>query len=175
MAETSICRPPKRVISRTLIIIDMQDDFMKAGSACLRHVLHEITLAKARGAGIVILEYQDCGKTAKEIRQMLEGYKNKVTAVKMKNGGGEEFFAVAERKRFNTGKVRVCGVNRAWCVKDTVKELLDKGVDVEVAINATWCGIPQTGNTYLRDLVGKEKFVRNGRHLPPPWKVAKSM
>lgn len=174
MAATSVCRPPKRVTSRTLIVVDMQDEFMQAGFACLDHVLHEITLAKERGAGIVVLEYRDCGKTVKEIRQMLKGYKDKVTAIKVRNGGGDEFFTVAEKKRFNTNKVRVCGVNRAWCVKETVEDLLKMDVDVEVAINATWCGIPERGRAYLRDLVGEKKFVRNGRHLPPSWKIAQT-
>lgn len=175
MPATSYRRPLKQERTRTLCIVDMQEDFMDAGKYCLPHVLHEIELAKTRQAGIVVLEFEDCGRTVKEIRRALSGYKHQTTVRKNNDDGSAEFLKGATKNRFNTYMVRVCGVNRSYCVLETVLGIKDEkegAVDIEVAINATWCTVPANGRERLLGAVGRKKFVRNGNHIKPPHRTS---
>jgi len=61
----------------TLCIVDMQTEFKRPAKKCLEEVCRQIKLAKRRNAGIVILEYSDCGPTLPEIKRLLKPYKKK--------------------------------------------------------------------------------------------------
>jgi nicotinamidase-related amidase len=142
----------------TLCIVDMQTEFAKPAKKCLNEVCRQIKLAKRRNAGIIILEYKHCGPTLPEIKSLLKSYKRKTYKQKTMNGGGTEVLAAARRKGFPTNKIRFVGVNRSYCVYETVSEYNYKNRfqgTPEIAIAATWCSAsPRSGRAKLRT-VGK--------------------
>jgi len=144
----------------TLCIVDMQTEFERPAKKCLTEVCRQIKLAKRRNAGIVVLEYTDCGPTLPEIKRLLKPYKKKTYKQKTLDGGGAEVIAAAKRKGFPTNKIRFAGVNRCYCVYDTVSEYRHKGKwknTAEIAIAATWCSdSPRSGKSKLRKI---GKFV----------------
>jgi len=142
----------------TLCIVDMQTTFEKPAKKCLDEVCHQIKLAKRRNAGIIVLEYTECGPTPPKIKSLLKSYKRKTYKQKTCDGGGKEVIAAAKRKGFPTNKIRFVGVNRSHCVYATVSEYNYKSRfqgKSEIAIDATWCSAnPRAGRAKLRT-VGK--------------------
>jgi len=138
--------------TRTLCVIDMQNYFAETADKRLPQVLKEINLAKRRHAGIIILEYNECGRSHPTILEILKGYDRVRYVRKCDNDGSSEFIQTALKRGFNLGKVRFCGVNRSFCVQETVKGFLGEieDSDVEIAIDATWCYYPRSGRAVLR-------------------------
>lgn len=154
--------------TRTLCIVDMQTEF-PTHKPVIKQVLHEIRLAKKRNAAVIVLEYDDSGPTIEPIKKALENYGRVAYVTKMQDGGGEEFFDTAESYGFNYNKVRMVGVNRSYCVFSTAREMVkDNGidsridVDLEIAIDATWCEEPRAGRQELKNLLKEHggRFVR---------------
>ena len=142
----------------TLCIVDMQTVFKKPAKKCLEEVCRQIKLAKRRNAGIVVLEYEDCGPTLPEIKRLLKSYNRKTYKQKTMDSGGKEVLAAARRKGFPTHKIRFVGVNRSCCVYETAADYNTrtkfKGT-TEIAIDATWCSrSPRAGRAMLKT-VGK--------------------
>lgn len=123
----------------TLLVIDMQPEFPTCRRA-LSGVLEEVRLAKRQGAAIVVLEYDTYGLTHEAIREELKGYRRKAYTTKYDDDGSEEFITICRKKGFPTRRVRAIGVNRGYCVYDTV-EGIKKELDcfVETVRNATAC------------------------------------
>jgi len=90
----------------TLCIVDMQIVFENPAKKCLEEVCRQIKLAKRRNAGIIVLEYEGCGPTLPEIKQLLKSYKRKTYKQKTMDGGGKEVLAAAKRRGFPTHKIR---------------------------------------------------------------------
>lgn len=143
----------------TLCIVDMQDFFNETAGRCVEGVLKEVELAKARSAAIVVLEYgyyhnkKKVSPTLKVIRDALKGYRKKRYVVKVNDDGGEELINTLEKNKWSTDKIRFTGVNRSFCVHDTVSHVHtirgDK-TEIEIAIDATWCEFPVKGRADLR-------------------------
>ena len=145
-------------MARTLVVVDMQSEFASTAEKCTKQVVREVKRAKRRGAGVIVLEYKDAGKTFKEIRDELKGYGRKTFATKNMNDGSHEAMKAAKRNGFSTEKIRVCGVNRSYCVLGTVEGFRRKGVeDIETAIDATWCHDPTSGKWALKRVT---RFVK---------------
>ena len=137
----------------TLCIIDMQTVFSSTAKHCLAAVCHQIKLAKRREAGIVLIEYNNCGETYQEIKILLASYKHTAYATKHGIGGGEEFLAAAKKAKINTDKVRFVGVMREHCVLQTIKEVIDLvNCRIEIVTKATWSNAPTRGLNQLRRL-----------------------
>jgi len=126
----------------TLCIVDMQP-FFSTAKHCLDAVCHQVKLAKKRKAGIVVLEYSGCGTTYPEIKILLASYKHVTYITKHRSGGGSKFLEAAKKAKIKTNKVRFVGVNRGYCVFETIKEITNS-IDcrAEIVGKATWCGEP---------------------------------
>lgn len=150
--------------NQTLCVIDMQDYFGNSFK-CLAGVLVEVKHAIKNKMPILIVEYWDrdedhkkLSPTNKEIRDLIKGYKHKAYVQKYNDGGGYEVMEVAKKRKFNTSNMRVVGVNRTFCVYQTVSQLMDihhddgKSIDIEVVKGASWCSYPEAGLRNLKDL-----------------------
>jgi nicotinamidase-related amidase len=143
----------------TLVIIDMQDAFHSAKHyKVVEGVLRQIKLAKARKAGIVVVEYQEGGPTLDVIKEAVDGYTRKTVTRKPSDDGSREVMRAIRRKKFNAEKLRVCGVNIGYCVKDTILGLLEwPSVQIEVAKDA--CGPYNDANTEWQGYPEHERML----------------
>lgn len=130
----------------TLVIIDMQPEFTTASNpSVIAGVVHQIRLAKNRKAGIVIVEYNDSGDTLEPIVNAIGEYVRKTTVIKKGDDGSREVMRAIHRKGFDNSKVRLCGVNAGYCVRDTAVGLLEwQNSVIEVAKEA--CGFYDRGD-----------------------------
>jgi len=144
----------------TLVVVDMQNMFEAASDPnTVIGVAHEILQAKERNGGIILLEYEDCGRTHKGYSLLLKGYRRKSRITKGDDDGSVEVVRAARRRCFNLDHLRVCGVNADCCVVSTVLGLLGhlRESRIEVVKNAcgwnarkfTWDKYPKHNNLYL--------------------------
>ena len=131
-----------------LCIVDMQYSFMDTAENALEGVLKEIKLARRRNAPVFILEYAGCGKTVKPIWDALKGYKH-VYRPSRKNtdGGGRELLRCVEKNGVDARRIRMCGVNRSYCVGSTLADIHshNKHIRLETSVSGSWCYDPQSG------------------------------
>lgn len=135
-------------MSKALCIVDMQDDYVwnEPHEKAIPRVIHEVVLAKRRKANIFILEYHDWGKTVRPIMDSIGKYPYH-RLIKFTDGGGYELQSYALKNNLFINKIRLCGINRGFCVYATAKELkhLVPGISISAAVNATWCATPRKG------------------------------
>jgi nicotinamidase-related amidase len=119
----------------TLVVVDVQEGFRKAIPDFERVAKATATLiegAEAIGIPIVVTEQypKGLGETAPEVAEHLpEGTEPLEKVV----------FSAAEAEGFDLGgrdQALVCGIETHVCVNQTVLDLLESGVDVEVAEDA---------------------------------------
>jgi len=144
----------------TLCIVDMQPEFVAAMS---QYIIHHITLliqrAKTKRAGIVVLEYQRCGRTLYQIREALEGYKNVITCKKKNDDGSIEFLDACDHEKFNKKQVIVCGVNTDMCITDTALGIKQHYPKAQVEVVADACS---TDNGLTCHRIGLSRMKRRG-------------
>lgn len=141
-----------------LYVVDMQPGF-NASLRILDETIREINLAKRRRDHIVFVELVPESNRATH-GQLLEaaghgGYDKISRITKLRGDGSVEFLAEAEKVEFQYKRVRVCGVNRHACVRNTIdglRERLPKNIGIEIACAAT------------ADSCGKEWDERNDRY-----------
>jgi nicotinamidase-related amidase len=104
----------------TLVIIDMQEEFIETAQHALTGVFQAIRRAKANKSPILVVEYKSCGNTLPEIRRALKGYSRVRTVTKFDDDGSEEISQSLRRNRFSR-KLRICGVNLDACVRSTIE------------------------------------------------------
>lgn len=121
----------------TLCVIDMQPKFYSSRH-CLKEVLKQIEISKANKEGIVVIEYGGHGPSHKAIKRALKDYPLTTTTIKEDDGGSQEFLTTAEKSGFSLDVVIAVGVNRGYCVYETVRGILENGTPVQVIENATW-------------------------------------
>lgn len=160
--------------NQTLCIVDMQDYF-ETSKHCLKGVLDEVHHAIATETPIIIVEYwtgwrtpgKKLSKTNKPIRDLVKNYEHKTYVKKCSDGGGEQVFKAAKRKKFPVDNVRMVGVNRSFCVYETAVQLLyiqeQKKIKGEVSVvkGASWCSYPTHSLSKLRN--GGVKVVNKVR------------
>jgi nicotinamidase-related amidase len=138
-----------------LVVIDVQEGFRKALPDFERVAKATATLiqgAEAIGIPIVISEQypKGLGETAPEVAEALpEGTEPLEKLV----------FSTAEAEGFDLGgrdQVLVCGIETHVCVNQTVLDLLDRGVEVQVSEDAVASRFPENKR------VGLEKMERAG-------------
>ncbi len=117
--------PPASI---TLCIIDMQPFFISSQKPdVIKGVIHQISLAKRRRAGVVLVEYDDCGKTDDRIVNAIGNYDRAITIKKFSNDGSVVILKAIKRERFFSRRhLRLCGVNTAWCIYETAVGLSKK-------------------------------------------------
>lgn len=123
----------------------------------LPQVLSEIERAKKDKIGIVVLQYDGNGDTTLTIRRALKDYRRKTYARKYNDDGSIEFVRAAIRKKFSIANVRVVGVNRGYCVRDTVAGLMDCGKinTIDVIVDATSGRSPEYEINSLDDIADR--------------------
>lgn len=108
----------------TLCVIDIQYFFGAARNpSLLNNVVALIEAAKAKRAGIVVLEYKGCGSSSVEVQKSLYDYDRCVFTTKTMCDGSQEFISACKFKRLNTKKIVVCGVETDVCVYETITGL----------------------------------------------------
>jgi nicotinamidase-related amidase len=138
-----------------LVVIDVQEGFRKALPDFERVAKATATLiqgAEAIGIPIVISEQypKGLGETAPEVAEALP--EGTVPLEKL-------VFSTAEAEGFDLGgrdQALVCGIETHVCVNQTVLDLLDRGVEVQVAEDAVGSRFPENKR------VGLEKMERAG-------------
>jgi nicotinamidase-related amidase len=138
-----------------LVVIDVQESFRKALPDFERVAKATATLiegAEAIGIPIVVSEQypKGLGETASEVADALpEGTEPLEKLV----------FSAAEAEGFDLGgrdQALICGIETHVCVNQTVLDLLDSGVEVQVAEDAVGSRFPENKR------VGLEKMERAG-------------
>jgi len=127
-------------MNRTLIIVDMQDYFVDRNERrIIPAVLKLIQYAKSNGWGIIVLEFDGCGKTIKEIAEKIKKYEHLVNILKYSEDGGEEILHFTNNNPRWSKDFVICGVYGDMCVAGTVWGLLDRSnaANVTVIKNAT--------------------------------------
>jgi nicotinamidase-related amidase len=141
-----------------LVVVDVQEGFRKAIPDFERVVRATATLvegAEAIGVPMVITEQypKGLGQTAPEVADHLpEGARPLEKVV----------FSAAEADGFDLGgrdQALVCGIETHVCVNQTVLDLLDRGVDVQVAEDAVGSRFEENKQ------VGLHKMERAGAEI----------
>jgi nicotinamidase-related amidase len=130
-------RKIKELVVPTLCVIDMQPKFTSS-KWCLEAVLKQVEYSKANKEGIVIVEYDGYGPTHRAITEALKAYPLSDIVVKENDNGANEFLTTAEKSGFSLDVVIAVGVNRGYCVFDTVKGIIENGTPVQLIESATW-------------------------------------
>ncbi len=144
-----------KLMSSVLLIIDVQDYF-KTSSKVIGETIRQVQLAKKQNLPIVVVEYVGCGETNNSVLRAIGDYDPKLVVRKTKDGGGKEVLEVCKKNNILPSKFRVVGVNRGYCVYETVNEIITKiglnKVDIEISEQGTWCDDPESSLDSLYDL-----------------------
>ena len=150
----------------TLAIVDMQSNFSASEKPdTIIGVQREIALAKRRRDAIVILEYRGYSKTRNTIINAVvkSGWPFKIVE-KGDDDGSAEVVKTCNENGWPLRRVRVCGVNRMYCVKRTIEGLLMRlsHTQVEIAFGATG----DDWYEHTNDLEAKEIYDKMQRKQP---------
>jgi nicotinamidase-related amidase len=132
-----------------LIVVDVQEAFRPAVPA-----FEDV----ARGAATLVRGCSEMGVPVTVTEQYPRGLGNTVPEVAEHLPAGTEpidkvAFSAAEAEGFDLGgrdQAIVCGVEAHVCVNQTVLDLLDRGVDVQVASDAVGSRTPENRDLGLR-------------------------
>jgi len=144
----------------TVVIVDMQDYFIGKRS-CRLELASEfvplvdstcelIALAKSNGWGIVLVEFDDLGRTTQQIVDEIGDYPHVDTVIKNCEDGGEEVIDCLRGHPKWSNHLLVCGVFGDACVPATVKGLFEHSalVEVDVVIDLV---MPEYESDYCQD------------------------
>jgi nicotinamidase-related amidase len=146
-----------RVLDReraALVVVDVQEAFRPAVGEFDTVAANAGVLAqgaRALGLAVVVTEQypKGLGETVPEVAEHLDGAVRHPKTV----------FSAARAEGFDLGgrdQALVCGIETHVCVQQTVQDLLDAGVEVHVAADAT------SSRTALNRRLGLEKMERSG-------------
>lgn len=103
----------------TLVVVDMQHYFPSARKYRVRkNCIREVNNAISSKAGIIILEYQNCGRTLPSITEPLKDYVDHEIKVKPWDNGATQVSEVLNSRNFSKN-IRMVGVNTGACVYQT--------------------------------------------------------
>lgn len=124
----------------TLIIVDMQPYFGGSQEPWLiKNVCREIREAKKRKDGIVVLQFDGCGRTDKRIIKTIGLYSHKAIKWKYDCDGSSIVISTMRKLKLEMGSLRVVGVYTNACVKDTVLGLSNALPKSEIVLVADAC------------------------------------
>jgi hypothetical protein len=78
------------------------------------------------GEPIMLVEMMGCGKTIKEMMNLIGSYPKVHKVLKRDNGGGEEILAKLKEQMLAPDKIKICGLYTNCCISDTIWELAKK-------------------------------------------------
>jgi hypothetical protein len=126
MWGTPASLPPRLIRGRTLVLVDLQDNFVGNVLGCddvIAAARREILLAKAAGDAIVRINYATCGATNEHVEALLQGYPHLAEIEKAQEDGSAEVSDECMRRGFGTEVFRACGVYAMACLYSTVAGL----------------------------------------------------
>ena len=148
----------KHVHPYVLCIIDMQPLGFSNSNSILENVLHLVREAMVNKAFIVVAQFKGCGATQITIINALQQYPYKIYLWHTKNDKSKPIQEVLNTLNIFVRRLKVCGVNTEYCVKDTVHGLAKKfQVPIQVIENA--CN--GTDRTVEEALYKMRTFYRN--------------
>lgn len=108
-------------MSYTLVVVDVQKEFLhKCSMSVKRNISACVKQAVKDNAGIVFLEFTDCGKTIYSLRRKVSKYKNAYFIEKSVEDGSDEVHWSINENKFPPTKIKVVGAYTDHCVKQTV-------------------------------------------------------
>jgi len=124
----------------TLVVVDMQKDFGGSQEPWLiKNVQREIRAAKKRRDGIIILQYEGCGRTDRRILRTLGKYPKGLVKFKYDCDGSRVVIKTMKKHHFDMTRVRVVGVYTDACVQETIMGLSDKLRKADLVLVADAC------------------------------------
>lgn len=133
-------------LDRTLVIVDMQDDFIRRNheQKLVPIICRLITHAKQQKWAVILVEYYGFGNTNKDIREAVKNYPHIKTVIKKEWDGGKEVVDCINRHPSWSLNLLICGIYGNQCVSYTVAGLFDASDLVEVdiitdAVSPSYC------------------------------------
>lgn len=85
---------------------------------CKREIFNSINKQEK----IVLVEFEDCGKTDHRLYDLLKDYNNLISIIKTRDDGSD---AIVEKiGKYTYSNFKICGVNTDECVLSTIKGLI---------------------------------------------------
>lgn len=117
----------EKMAKEALLIIDMQARFDTAyDETTIKNCIRAIKKAIKAKVPIIVLEYNNCGRTLPELTEYLDEYADTFYKIKYTNNGGNEVIQCLEENKLGIKTLKVCGVNINACVAETVIHLVRK-------------------------------------------------
>ncbi|MBI5174523.1 MAG: hypothetical protein HY986_16685 [Candidatus Melainabacteria bacterium] len=159
-----------------LLIIDMQEGFPTAGETLtIATLLEELQFAAAYQETVVSLTYQGFGKLVPALENSFSHYGSRLKLYSVEkvgtDSGASQVLELLEAENLAPTRIRVCGVNINFCVRETVENLAAAlpATTLEVIACGCYCergrdfsSFPHLDNVVV---VGGEKFgyLQGGR------------
>jgi len=137
-------------LEKTLVIIDMQDWFIKHQEErdLIPIICELIKQARQQRWAIILVEFYTCGPTNEIILEAVKDYPYTRTIIKSNHDGGKEIIECLGNHPAWSTDLLVCGIYGDECVPATVDGLLNNNNLVEVsvitdAIHPPYCSQPE--------------------------------
>jgi len=154
----------------TLIIVDMQPYFGGSQEPWLiDNIQREIRSAKKCGDGIIILEYEGCGRTDKRVLRTLGKYPKGLVRYKDDCDGSEIAVETMEARKFDTTKVKIVGVETDACVEATIMGLSYLLPSADIILVADACNHEtRTQRNHGRSKIRRKniRYINTRRKIP---------
>lgn len=143
----------------TLCLVDAQDGFWKNAGKIKNELIHALEDAFDRGDKLVILEYTRCeyGLTHPSLMKVIDCFPSRdVQFMEKHEDDGSDKAVYAIGQAGFPRHVRVCGVNRCYCVYRTATGIVEHdGFSAELVSNAVscwdWCSCEMHGAARILD------------------------
>lgn len=129
-------------MSYTLVVVDVQKNFLKFCSLSIkRNISMAVKKAVENKAGIVFLEFKECGRTIKPLLNRVSNYERAFIEEKSFMDGSIKVKQVIRKNKLPSSKIKVVGVYTDYCVLRTVCGLSKKfpKSKIEVIENSCHC------------------------------------
>jgi nicotinamidase-related amidase len=142
----------------TLVVVDMQRTFKTTENLnVIRACQREIRLAIRRNYGIIFLEFDGCGETICELKDLISRYDKAYFTTKHGNDGSVEIAKlICGHNLYHN--VRITGVNTSYCIYETVEGLKNYPGKITVVADACNCTSHPFG---LKKLAGLKIKITN--------------
>ena len=137
MTRQSVRLSDKHIHPYVLCIIDMQPDEFGNSNTIVDNVVQLVRESIASEAFVVIAQYKGCGETHVNIVNELQKYPYKRYVWHNKNDKSKPIQEVLNVLNVFVRQIKVCGVYRDVCVKETVHGLAKKfNIQIQVIEDA---------------------------------------
>ena len=141
-------------LKKVLVIVDMQAYYPAARDVETRqYVMEEILDAKKNGDYIIVLEYEGCGPSYREIIEEVIPYKNGIILRKGETDGSPQIIAALNSFNIEPFHFLIAGVNADCCVCDTVMGLhnrMDNVPDLRIEVVKEACNSTTKNSQQLK-------------------------